>query len=250
MIGMGRARHSGTNQKHQNHWEGSTQWSGSGGRQAQNTSRRKGPLLRHTAGARRRQQQELQLCLWETTLDDLMKPPCVRRELIINKVRHLFLPSLPTSMEFLRPHNELWQLRDLIQRDSSMPGEAHMITDQIFSLTKALRSTGLDVVESLILWRSLHGDVEPYYYHGTNYLEKMAHDLDFLVSSPLIRSLLRIPLTGNPFLVNRTLLNFHTVRPGQDLCASTDLRNLCARTGANGQSAEAMASKARQERQQ
>lgn len=76
---------------------------------------------------------------------------------------------------------------------------------EFVDLADLLRTVTLDVIDNVIRWKRGAPAGSQFVWNGTNYLLRIASDLDFLAKSSTIESWLGTSAIRNPFMISRTL---------------------------------------------
>lgn len=72
----------------------------------------------------------------------------------------------------------------------------------VADLIDFVRMSSLDVVQAILKWRELKGDMDAtFVWNGLNYLLKMPSDLDYLADYLAIQKWMGFPLVRNPFCI-------------------------------------------------
>ncbi|KAG5184536.1 hypothetical protein JKP88DRAFT_255394 [Tribonema minus] len=92
-------------------------------------------------------------------------------------------------------------------QSSRNPDRGLLFSGGLLDILDLLRIASLDVVEAISVWRLAHQHPFPlpvFLWNGSDYLEKMRHDTDFLDALQALRVWLDFSLLSNPFIVPHT----------------------------------------------
>ena len=128
----------------------------------------------------------------------------------VRSVQHSVLTSLEQREVYIKRLKEIaMQFNGYRSGNSSLMGRLQdpLIKNEVPTIVSNLRSVTIELVESVLLWRSQLTKKTVFLYNGENYMVKMRNDLDFLKLTELapLFEIVGITLDSNPLLLSEDI---------------------------------------------